>query len=217
MTNGARRWFIILGAMVLATGLPRYGSAQPAPASTWTPEVSVGIGVGHVFRFEDRTFGNEPNITAAAAIRHRHLGLEVEANGTLGLTPARAACGIIVNGEPAACQGSAREGVLDAAIVSFTIQYQFAEGRVRPYLLGGLGIMRASVVSSTTTVRDGVALQTERVTSDTGVGPDLGAGLSVRVSRHVSISPEVRWLEASWLSRPNLAVTRSSVRAAYSW
>jgi hypothetical protein len=43
--------------MVLATGLPRDGSAQPAPGSAWTPEVSAGIGVGHVLRFQDRTFG----------------------------------------------------------------------------------------------------------------------------------------------------------------
>jgi hypothetical protein len=107
--------------------------------------------------------------------------------------------------------------VLDVAIVGITVQYQFGGSRVRPYVLGGIGIMRASAVSSITTVRDDLVTQTERERSDTGVGPDIGAGLLVRLSRHASISPEVRWLEASWLSRLNLAVTRASVRAAYSW
>ena len=52
---------------------------------------------------------------------------------------------------------------------------------------------------------------------DRGFGPDLGAGLRIVLSPHVAISPEIRWLDASLMSRENLAITRLGIGATYSW
>ena len=37
----------------------------------WTPEVSASVGLGHVFRFDDETFGDRLNAGVAVAIAHR--------------------------------------------------------------------------------------------------------------------------------------------------
>jgi opacity protein-like surface antigen len=204
---------LTLAALLL---VPQLAAAQPIAA--WAPEVSVAAGNGHVFRYRDETYGDELNISGAFIMRHRRgLGFEIETNRTIGLAARQAPCGVFVNGAPVACTGSAREGVLSASSVSFNVHYMFGGRRVQPYLLGGLGVLRTRAVSSLTTVRDGAATQTEDETTATGLGPDVGAGLRVPIGRHVSITPEIRWLEAASLSRHNLAVTRASVRAAYSW
>jgi hypothetical protein len=48
-----------------------------------------------------------------------------------------------------------------------------------------------------------------------GFGPDLGAGVRLRVARSWSMETEVRWLDAPWLSRQNLAVTRLLAGVTY--
>ena len=57
----------------------------------------------------------------------------------------------------------------------------------------------------------------ESESRDRGFGPDLGAGLRIVLSPHVVISPEIRWLDASLVSRENLAITRLGIRTTYSW
>jgi hypothetical protein len=37
------------------------------------------------------------------------------------------------------------------------------------------------------------------------------------LSPHVVISPEIRWLDASLLSRENLTIARLGIRTTYSW
>ena len=37
------------------------------------------------------------------------------------------------------------------------------------------------------------------------------------LSPHVVIGPEIRWLDASLLSRENLAITRLGIRTTYAW
>jgi hypothetical protein len=59
--------------------------------------------------------------------------------------------------------------------------------------------------------------QTEAEVTETGFGLDFGAGLRLSLSRAISVSPEIRWLDAPWLSGANLAVTRVVARTAYSW
>jgi hypothetical protein len=208
---------IALFTLTVFIASARAGSAQSS-APTWAPEVSGAIGIGHVFRFQDQAYGDEPNVSGSIVLRHRRgLAFEVEANRTLGLTADAAPCAVLIDGVPVTCTGSAREGVLSATSLSFNVQYLFTGGRVQPYLLGGLGILRTRSVSSITSVRNGGAMQTEEESSATGIGPDIGGGLRFLFGRHFAVGPEVRWLEAASLSRHNLAVTRASVRAAYSW
>ena len=207
----------LAAVLAILLAIPSAGSAQTA-SPPWAPELSAAVGVGHVFRFEDESFGTEPNISVATAIRHSSgWAFEAEANHTFGLTPTPAPCGVYIDGVPVACTGSARSGVLQASSVSFNVRYLIARRRVQPYLMAGLGVLHTRSLSSVTTVRGGEAFQHDFEKSDTGLGPDLGAGLRVPLTRHASINPEVRWLEGAILGRENLAVTRLSVRAAYSW
>jgi hypothetical protein len=67
------------------------------------------------------------------------------------------------------------------------------------------------------TVRGNEVVLTEHEQRDVGIGPDLGAGVRVSVRDHLTVSPEVQWLEASARSGLNLAVTRASLRVSWSW
>jgi opacity protein-like surface antigen len=198
--------------------IPRVSLAQTPPAGSWRPEVSAGIGLGHVARYEDRTFGDRPNLMGGFALLHRRgFGIEAEISRTLGLSPEPAPCGILFDGLPATCLGTAHEGVRSATVVSLNGRYEFKAGRFRPYVTAGLGVLRSTSVWSTAVVQGRQVLLSEEELRDTGFGPDLGAGLRVALTPNVSISPEIRWLDASLRSRVNLSVTRVSVRAAYAW
>ena len=135
--------------------VPMTSWAQPTPAARFAREVSVSVGLGHVFVYEGSTLGDRLNIGSR---------------------------------------------------------------RVQPYVMAGIGFMREKVVQGTGPIGGPDMLhQTEAEVSDTGFGPDLGAGLRLSLSRAMSINPEIRWLDASLRSRSNLAVTRVAVRTAYSW
>jgi opacity protein-like surface antigen len=123
----------------------------------------------------------------------------------------------VIGGAPAICVGEAHDGVRSATIGSMSAQYEFKGNRVRPYLIGGLGVLHTKSVWSRADVTGNRVVLSEQELSDTGYGPDLGAGLRIAPARSVVIRPEIRWLDASWISRLNLAVTRLSVRAGYSW
>jgi hypothetical protein len=104
------------------------------------------------------------------------------------------------------------------AVASATLQYRFRKTRVQPYLLAGLGVMWSrSLHSETRVTGPSAAVITEHESRDRGFGPELGAGVRLNLGRHFAASPEVRWLDAPWLSRQNLAVTRLGVRASYAW
>ncbi len=208
---------IFLAAIAVVAISAGSAAAQSTPSS-WTREVSAGVGLGHVFRFDDRTFGNRPNVSAGVRLTHRtRLGVDVELNRTLGLSPSPAPCAIVINNVPAVCVGSAHDGVTSATIASVGVRYQFTAGKVRPYVTAGVGMLRSTSVWSTARVSGDRVILTEDAMSETGFGPDLGAGLRIPLGSHMSISPEVRWLEASWRSPLNLAVTRATVKWAYSW
>lgn len=184
-------------------------------AAPFNAEMSIGIGVGHVFRNEDQSFGDKLNLSGSAAVVHRSgFALELEGNRTRELNPVPTPCGIV----GVTCVGVGHDGPRSVMSVSADLQYRFRKGqRIQPYVLAGLGVMRSISMHSTTRVIGTQATVTEDESSDTGLGPDLGAGVSVRLSNAISISPEIRWLEASLLSRENLAVTRVTLRTAYAW
>src|SRR5262245_22554986 len=180
----------------------------------WSPEVSASVGLGHVFRFDDETFGDRLNAGAAVALAHRSgPAIELEVDHVFGLEPKPAPCGLVNN----TCIGSGRYGPREATVTSLVVHYRFKGDRIQPFVFGGLGVFWTASLHTITYSSTTPAVMTERASRDRGFGPDLGAGLRVRLSPHVTFGPEIRWLDASLLSRENLAITRLGIRTAYSW
>lgn len=200
---------VLIAVVVLAC--PAAAGAQTAD---WSPEVSMAAGLGHVFRFSDQTFGDRANIGGGVAIVHAsRIALALEVDRTLGLRPRQAPCGIV----GVVCAGIGHDGPRSALVTSLTFHYRFGQGRIQPYVLGGLGVLWSSSLHSLTQVRGSQAIVTESESRDRGFGPDLGAGLRIALGGRASVAPEIRWLDAPWLSRENLAVTRILLRASYAW
>jgi hypothetical protein len=184
-------------------------------------EVFGSIAAGHVFRFDDRGYGNHFNFGAGANVAiWRGLRAGAEVNRTFGLDPTPAKCGSISNGPnlpPLPCVGSAREGVASATAASFTAEYLFGQGRVQPYLVGGLSIMLTEEFGSISIVKPNYVEFEEWSSKDTGIGPTFGAGLRIEANRRLSIRPELRVLDATALSRSNLSQLRVSLGVGYAW
>ena len=187
--------------------------ASPASAqSAWTAEISVAAGLGHVFRWEDQAFGDRFNAGGGIAIAHRSgWAFEWHADRTFGLEPREAPCGLV----HIRCVGAAREGPSKMDVMSLSIRRYFGNGRLQPFLTGGLGVMRSRSFHSVTQIQGPMAMMSEFESRDTGFGPDLGAGLRFRIAPSWSLETEVRWLDAPWLSRQNLAVTRLLTGVTY--
>jgi hypothetical protein len=195
---------------VLATAVvPAVAVAQ---SRSWTPEITLSAGLGHVFRWEDQTFGDRFNAGAAVAMVHRSgWAFEWHADRTFGLEPRQTPCAFV----NIACFGIAHEGPTKMTVMSLNVRRYFGDGRLQPYLSGGLGVMWSHSLHSQTHVRGPVAAILESASDDRGFGPDLGGGLRVRIARSWSVETDVRWLDAPWLSGENLAVTRLLVGATY--
>jgi len=183
-------------------------------------EIVAGIAMGHLFRFDDEGFGNHLNFGVGVEFPvWGKLRIGADINRTFGLSPKPAECGAILSspGEPMPCFGTAREGVASAAAGSVTVSYFFGEGRIQPYLVGGISIMGASEYRSTSIVHDDYVEFQENRVSSTGIGPTIGAGLRASINRHLSIRPEIRFSDATALSSLNLSQWRLSVGFAYAW
>jgi opacity protein-like surface antigen len=196
-----------LSALSLATP----GRAQD---DRWAGEISAGIGIGHVFRFNDEGFGDPLTAGAAVSMAHRSgIVLELTLERVFGLEPRLAPCGLVNQ----ACVGDGRYGPRGAAVASLGMHYRFRHGRIQPFLFAGIGALWTTSLHTTTYASSNPAVMVESESRDRGFGPDLGAGLRIRLSPHVAISPEVRWLDAPLLSRENLAITRLGVWTTYFW
>jgi opacity protein-like surface antigen len=199
----------IAGLIALLTSV-----AAAAQSPPWTPEVSFGAGTGYVFRYNDEGYGNHWNLGGGAALVHRSgFAIEFEADRTFGLEPKPVPCAIA----GVTCVGEGRDGPLSATVTSVGIQYRLKGERVRPYFTAALGVLWTTSVSSITRVAGSVATISEFESSDHGFGPDLGAGVRIALTKRLAISPEVRWLDAPWMSGQNLAVTRFTIRSSYAW
>jgi len=195
--------------MLAAVATPASAAGQ---SRAWTPEISIATGLGHVFRWEDQTYGDRLNAGAGVAMKHQSgWAFEWHADRTFGLEPRLAPCGTV----NATCVGTAHEGPDKMAVMSFNVRRDFGGGRVHPFLTGGLGVMWSRSLHSITHVRGPVATVSEFASKDRGFGPDLGAGLRLRVAPSWSVEADVRWLEGAWLSRQNLAVTRLRAGVTY--
>ena len=190
------------------------GWAQTGRTASFTPEVFGTMAWGHVFRFEDRTFGDRPNVGAGFGILHRSgFGAEFEMNTTLGLKPQVVPCAIA----GVVCVGTGRDGVHAAAIFSGNVVYRFGVQRVQPFLSGGIGGLRSRTVTSVTIVQGGQAIVRERPESGVGVALSFGGGLRVPINRNLALRSELRIYDGSLRSPANLAVIRVSAGLGYQW
>ena len=113
----------------------------------WTPEVSASVGLGHVFRFDDETFGDRPDAGVAIAITLRSgLVVELAVDRVLGLEPKIAPCGLVDK----TCVGNGRYGPYEATAASLGVQYRFRGRRMQPFVFAGLGVLWPASYHTTT-------------------------------------------------------------------
>ncbi len=178
-------------------------------------EVFGTFGVGRLFRFDDKSFGNGPNLGAGVGLRLRNgLGFEFEWNRTLGLSLVPAPCGIA----GLQCEINARQGVSSANVASANVFYYFSRSyRVQPYVTGGLGALWSKGKEVSILVQDSTAIAREEDWSDTGLAWNIGAGLRIEAGKGFWLRPEIRLLDATARSRANLSLFRASIGAGYDW
>ena len=82
--------------------------------------------------FDDETFGNPLDASAAVAIAHRSgLVIELQVDRVFGLEPKSAPCGLVNN----TCIGDGRYGPREATVASLGVHYRFSGDRAQPFLL----------------------------------------------------------------------------------
>jgi opacity protein-like surface antigen len=213
---------MLVPALLFSTFAAAQESREREPSWNARPkfEIVASVAMGHVFRFPGHGFGNHLNFGVGVDMPvWRKLRIGAEINRTFGLSPTPVKCGSILtsSGQPMPCVGFAREGVSSTTAGSFTAAYFFGEGRVQPYLVGGLSILSGREFRSTSMVRQDVVELSEHELSSTGIGLTAGVGLRGSISRHFSIRPEIRFSDGTALSSLNLSQWRISLGAAYGW
>ena len=176
-------------------------------------EVFVSVASAHIFRVEDRTFGNRPDIGGGLRLPlARRVGVEFEINRALGLEADPAPCGLLLG-----CVGTGRDGLLDATLATANVYVRFPRGRVEPFIIGGAGALWTTGVTSITFVRDGIGMLSEVEQRDRGLAIGVGAGVDIALSRRLSLRPEFRIYDSTAMSRMNLTVFRTSLAAGWKW
>src|SRR5262245_266214 len=180
-------------------GLALISVANPVAAEDLKLTAFGAAGVANVYRTEDRGFGTELNVGAGLGIEWKRLGLDAEMHRTLGLTPRAVQCGVV----NVPCVGSAREGFLDATMLSANVGYFFGDARVRPYVTGSVGVLWTESISSLTIVSSTAAALSEFHESDTGLALGIGFGVDVPITPAFSLRPEFRTYSSVAMSRVN--------------
>jgi opacity protein-like surface antigen len=199
------RALFLVGPIVLCT-------AAGVAAQDLRPAVFGAVGVANVYRAEDRSFGTEVNVGGGLGIEWKRLGLDVEVHRVSGLTPLTFQCRVV--GVP--CVGEAREGFEEATMLSGNIRYFFGS-RVRPYVMGSVGVLWTEGVHSLTVVRGTVATLSEFRERDTSLALGFGVGLDVPLTRALSLRPEFRTYSSVAMSRVNLGLHRGIIGMRYRW
>lgn len=221
-TNMLITWGFVLLFPLLAAAqdVPSQGS-EPAWNARPRFEIIASAGLGHPFRFEDKGLGNHFNFGVGAEVSvWRGLRIGGEMNRTFGLSASPAKCGVVSAGpghEPYPCVGTARNGLGSLTAGSITAAYFFGEGKVQPYVLGGISVMSATQYTSMSMVHGDYVELREREWSSTGIGPTVGVGLRASINKRFSLRPEVRFSDGTSLSGLNLSQWRLSVGVAYGW
>jgi opacity protein-like surface antigen len=198
------RALFLVGPIVLCT-------AAGVAAQDLRPGVFGGLGVATVYRTEDRSFGTEVNVGGGVGIEWGRVGLDVDGHRTR-LTPLTFQCGVV--GVP--CVGEAREGFEEATMLSGNIRYFFGS-RVRPYVMGSVGMLWTEGVHSLTVVRGTVATLSEFRERDTSLALGFGVGVDVPLTPALSLRPEFRTYSSVAMSRVNLGLHRGTIGLRYLW
>lgn len=199
--NGA---LFLVGPILLCT-------AAGVAAQDVRPAVFGALGVAKVYRTEDRSFGTELNVGGGVGIEWGRVGLDVDGHRTR-LTPLTFQCGVV--GVP--CVGEAREGFEEATMLSGNIRYFFGS-RVRPYVMGSVGMLWTEGVHSLTVVRGTVATLSEFRERDTSLALGFGVGVDVPLTPALSLRPEFRTYSSVAMSRVNLGLHRGTIGLRYLW
>jgi opacity protein-like surface antigen len=200
-------------AIVFVLAFVWAGHAEAQPSRSERGDLFVSLASAHIFRAEDRTFGDRPDIGGGVRLPLTHrIGLQFEVNRPLGLHADAARCGLA-----AGCIGTAREGLLEATLATANVYVRFPHGRAEPYLIAGAGGLWTTGVNSLTVVRDGVGVMSEFESRDAGLAIGGGAGVDFALTRRLSVRPEFRIYDSSAMSRMNLTVFRSSVAVGWRW
>ncbi len=189
------------------------GFAAPAAAQDLHPVVFGAAGFADVYRGEDRSFGTELNLAGGGGIEWKRLGIDGEVHRTIGLTPRNVPCAVV----NVTCTGSARQGVLEATMISANVSYLFGGPRVRPYVIGSVGVLRTESVNSLTVVAGATAILSEFAQRDTGMAIGVGGGADIAIAPRLSLRPEFRTYSSVILSRANLGMHRGSIALRYRW
>ena len=184
---GVRTVVTVLIASMYLSGL---ASAQTLQGGNRGLQVFGGIGWGHLFRAEDQTFGDKPNIVVGVGFDlSERVQIEFEVNDTVGLTPEPVACGAPSG---VVCVGTAREGFERARIAMGNVLYFFSNGRNQPYVSGGVGALWTKGFGSITFAGHQPWRIVEQPFQDRGLAWHVGAGVRLGVTRRVSVRPEFR-------------------------
>jgi hypothetical protein len=187
--------------------------AHPVVAQDLRPQVFGAAGVANLYRAEDQSFGTELNVGAGLGIEWKRLGLDAEMHRTVGLTPRAVQCAI----DNVPCVGSAREGFLEATMLSGSVSYFFERPRVRPYVTASVGVLWTESVNSLTIVNSTRATLSEFHENDTGLAIGVGFGVDVLLTPALSLRPEFRTYSSVAMSRVNLGLHRGAIGVRYRW
>jgi hypothetical protein len=204
----ARTWTALWVGLALISAV-----ANPVAAQDPRPAVFGAAGVANVYRTEDQSFGTELNVGGGLGIEWKRLGLDIEMHRTLGLTPRTVQCA--VGNVP--CVGSAREGFLEAMMLSGNVSYFLGGQRLRPYVTGSVGVLWTESVNSLTIVSSTPTTLSEFHESDTGLAIGVGFGVDVPLTPAFSLRPEFRTYSSVAMSRVNLGMHRGAIGVRYRW
>ena len=203
-----RTWTALrIGLVLIGTGV------DPVAAQELRPSVFGAVAVANLHRTEDRSFGTELNVGGGVGIEWKRLGLDAEVHRTLGLTPRGVQCGLV----SVPCVGSAREGFLEATMLSGNVSYLFGGTRVRPYVTGSVGVLWTENVNSLTIVGSTGGNLSEFHERDTGLALGVGFGVDVPLTPALSLRPEFRTYSSVVMSRVNLGLHRAAIGVRYRW
>jgi hypothetical protein len=159
------------------------------------PQLFGGIAVGHQFRGFDAAGSNSPDGGVSVLLKlSPHLGIEIEALRSF--------------------KGIQTEGSVSVdSVVGGNASYFFRSSKAQPYISGGYGVLRSTLVTNLLTVggRAVITPQLNKRRETTGAG-NVGFGIIVPVTAHVSVRPEFRFYGSS-----NAGLYRTGLAAGYHW
>jgi outer membrane protein with beta-barrel domain len=202
----------LVSAAVVCAGLAATAPKSVA-AQDLRPGVFGAVAVANLYRAEDRSFGTELNLGGGIGFEWKRLGIDGEVHRTIGLTPRSIQCAIV----NVTCVGSAREGFLNATMLSGNVSYFFGRHRVRPYVIGSIGVLWTESVNSLTIANGTAATISEFHESDAGLAIGAGFGVDVPLTAAISLRPEFRTYSSSLMSRVNLGLHRATLGVRYAW